>query len=209
MKQLSAGRSILRRVKGSKRSKGSDREEQAFQALVSKFSKIQYLMEQRALIDVVEKAPVGICITNKDYIFEYVNPAYCRIYGYEYSELIGKPFTVVVPEEHRPYLMELHDRFMNQEYELEGEWEVVRKDGKRLNILANAAYVVDEQFKPKKITFVLDRTEEKRAVEAKEHLLQALGRVREAAREIKDAADEKSRKTLTDRLLSLIDSLAR
>ena len=193
---------------GIGKAKASSRREQAFQALVSKFAKIQYLMEQRALIDVVEKAPVGICITNRDYVFEYVNPAYCRIYGYQYDELIGKPFTVVVPEEHRPYLMELHDRFMDQEYELEGEWEVVRKDGKRLSILANAAYVVDERMKPKKITFVLDRTEEKRALERTKRLLESVESARKTAHAMLDAGDEQKRTSLAEKLVAAIDSLS-
>jgi len=201
----------LRRIAaamGIGKAKASSRREQAFQALVSKFAKIQYLMEQRALIDVVEKAPVGICITNRDYVFEYVNPAYCRIYGYQYDELIGKPFTVVVPEEHRPYLMELHDRFMDQEYELEGEWEVVRKDGKRLSILANAAYVVDERMKPKKITFVLDRTEEKRALERTKRLLESVESARKTAHAMLDAGDEQKRTSLAEKLVAAIDSLS-
>lgn len=147
------------------RSRGSkDAGELAFEALVRKFSRIQYLVEQRAFADVVEKAPVGICITNRSYIYEYVNDAYCRIYGYAPEELIGKPFTMVVPEEHRIELQDLHDRFMDQEYELTGEWTVRARDGRPLTILANAAYVRDEKRNPKKITFVLDITERTRAV---------------------------------------------
>lgn len=141
------------------RSKGRKDESQlAFDALVRKFSRIQYLVEQRAFADVVEKAPVGICITNRDYIYEYVNEAYCRTYGYAQEELVGKPFTLVVPKEHRSELVELHDRFMDQEYELSGEWNVRAKDGTPLTILANAVYVRDEKRNPKKITFVLDIT---------------------------------------------------
>ena len=135
----------------------------AFDRLVEKFSRISYLTEQKALLDVVEKAPVGICITNEQRIFEYVNPAYCRIYGYTWEELVGGPFVIVVPPEGRQAMEELHDRFMRKEYELAGEWDVVRKDGTPLRIFANAAYVLDERNRPRKITFVLDVTARRRA----------------------------------------------
>ncbi len=146
------------------RSRARKDDERAFDALVRKFSRIQYLVEQRAFADVVEKAPVGICITNRSYIYEYVNEAYCRVYGYTQEDLVGKPFTMVVPKEHRRELIELHDRFMDQEYELTGEWNVRAKDGTPLTILANAVYVVDEKRNPKKITFVLDITARTRAL---------------------------------------------
>jgi PAS domain S-box-containing protein len=35
--------------------------------------------------------PVGICLTDKDGIYQYVNPAYCRMYGFSKEELIGRP----------------------------------------------------------------------------------------------------------------------
>ena len=203
--------SIISRIIGVlKKTDGfsESREQIALKALAGKFSKIQYLMEQRALFDVIEKTPVGICITNKQYIYEYVNPAYCRIYGYDYQELIGEPFTKVVPEEHRAYLMELHDRFMDQEYELEGEWEVIRKDGRRLSILANAAYVVDEQFNPKKITFVLDRTDEIGARTSMDQLLEKISTARDVAASLIHESDEGKRAVIAKNLMSIFDSLS-
>jgi len=165
---------MFRRVKAllstifERRTKAPTPEQHAFNALVGKFSQIQYLVDRKANLDVIEKAPVGICITNKKYVYEYVNPAYCEIYGYTYDELIGKPFTVVVPPEYQKELTRLHDKFMDQEAELEGEWVVVTKSGELRTILANAAYVIDEQRRPKKITFVLDITQRKAAQAALE-----------------------------------------
>lgn len=184
-----------------------DEETAAFRTLAGKFAKIEYLMQQRALFDVAEKAPVGICITNQNYLYEYINPAYCRIYGYRYEELIGKPFTVVVPEDHRKELTELHDRFMNQEYELEGEWEVVRKDGKRLTILANAAYVVDEQLQPKKITFVLDRTRERRALKRMEEIRARASSAREVLREMTSSPNEADMTESAKKLAQLLEGI--
>lgn len=116
---------------------------------------------ERRFRDIIESTPVGICITNRDRVFEYVNPTYCRLYGYDASELIGQPFTMVVPDENVDQLAELHDEFMGRRYELRGEWRVQTKDGRFLDILADAAYIVDVDSQPKKVTFVVDITDRK------------------------------------------------
>jgi PAS domain S-box-containing protein len=114
---------------------------------------------------IIESTPVGICITDEHGYYEYVNPTYCRLYGYEAEELIGNHFTLVVPEAHRDRLIHLHAEFMGRRYELRGEWEVVRRDGSPLAIIADAAYIIDVDGRPKKVTFVLDISERKRAEE--------------------------------------------
>lgn len=118
---------------------------------------------EERLRSIIEKIPAGLCITNEQQLFEYVNPAYCQIYGYTPQELIDQPFTVVVPPENRPMMQDLHNRFMYDETEIRGEWQVLNKDGQPLTILADAAYIIDTDGKPKKVTFVIDITERKRA----------------------------------------------
>ncbi len=120
---------------------------------------------EKRLREIIETTPVGICITNQSGSYEYVNPPYCRLYQYEAAELLGKHFTMVVPEGDRDRLTELHEEFMGGRCELRGEWTVRRKDGSLLNILADAAYIVDVDEQPKKVTFVVDITDRKRAEE--------------------------------------------
>ena len=36
--------------------------------------------------NVIEKSPVGICISNEQGVFEYTNPAYCTLFGYDAQE---------------------------------------------------------------------------------------------------------------------------
>jgi PAS domain S-box-containing protein len=118
--------------------------------------------QRRALASfrtLVERTPLGLCITNPQGIFEYVNPAYCRLYGYSSDELVGQHFTLVVPEEQRAEITVLHDRFFAGDAELRGEWEVLRNDGQRLHILADAARIEGEDGAPRKLTFVMDITE--------------------------------------------------
>lgn len=120
---------------------------------------------EKRLREIIETTPVGICITNEDGVFEYVNPPYCRLYQYRPEDLLGRHFTVVVPDADRSRLSNLHAEFMGRRWELRGEWRVQRKDGEALNILADAAYIVDIDGKPKKVTFVVDITDRKRAEE--------------------------------------------
>ncbi len=117
---------------------------------------------------ILDATPVGICITNDRGIFEYVNPKYCELYGYTKSELLGQNFTIVVPEENKETMQNLHDEFMGRTYELSGEWEVITKKGKPLSILATAAYITDLSANPKKVTFVVDITQLKRTEKARD-----------------------------------------
>ena len=104
--------------------------------------------------------PAPACITNRQRNFEDVNDAYCRLYDYERDDLIGQPFTMVVPEGAREELGRRHDDFFDYKHEFSGHWNVVRQDGSTRRILANAAYV-DEYTNdhPLKITFVVDVTD--------------------------------------------------
>lgn len=116
---------------------------------------------ERMVREIIETTPVGICITNQFGIFEYVNPTYTKLYGYEIEELIGEHFTIVVPDDYKAELTRLHDKFMGERFEMRGEWTVLRKDGSQLDILADAAYIVDLEGRPKKVTFVVDISQSK------------------------------------------------
>ncbi len=108
---------------------------------------------------IIDATPLGICITNQNYIFEYVNKAYAEIYGYHPSEMIGKPFTMIVQPEKEAFWRDLHDKYIAGYKEIRGEWNTVHKSGKLLTILADAARIVGTDGKPKKVTFVMDVTE--------------------------------------------------
>ena len=115
------------------------------------------------IMTIVQSTPSGICITDEKGFFEYVNPAYCAIYGYQLGELIGKHFTVIVPESHKSWLIELHDKFIAGTNEVRGEWPVRNSNGEGLFILADAVRVIGMDGRPKKVTFVVDITARKKA----------------------------------------------
>ena len=111
------------------------------------------------LATILDATPVGVCITTDEGVFEQVNPAYERLYGYSASELVGRHFTMVVPEGQQEVLASLHDRFIAEGVEIRGEWKVVAKDGLERTILADACRIVGEDGRYRKVTFVLDISE--------------------------------------------------
>ncbi|NJN65564.1 MAG: PAS domain S-box protein [Chloroflexaceae bacterium] len=118
---------------------------------------------EERLRTIIEKIPVGVCITSEQQRFEYANPAYCQIYHYMPDELIGQPFTIVVPPENRQHAADLHDAFMREGTEIRGEWHVVTREGTPLTVLADAAAIIGEDGRPKKVTFAMDITALKQA----------------------------------------------
>jgi PAS domain S-box-containing protein len=118
------------------------------------------LSEREAFLrSIIENTPIGLCITDKNGYFTYVNPSYRRIYGYNSEELIGEHFTLVVPEKLKDNMKELHDRFIAGEEELHGQWEVRGKNGTPMHIIAEAFRHRLPNGEYQKITFVLDISE--------------------------------------------------
>ncbi|MCL7930260.1 sensor domain-containing diguanylate cyclase [Halomonas llamarensis] len=120
-------------------------------------------LSSRDAANMINAAPIGICITNAAGMFEMVNPAYCEFYGYEKEELLGQHFTVVVPKAYRAKLSQLHDAFIagNEIQELRQELEVRCKNGEARTIIAEAARLHGDDGAPRKVTYVIDITSRK------------------------------------------------
>ncbi len=114
---------------------------------------------QESFQRVLEKTPVGICITDDKGYFEYTNPAYRAFYGYSAEELLGNHFSLVVREDHIDILSKLHDDFIDGGTEMRGEWEVRTRAGEYKTILADAALIEEPNETRKKVTFVMDITD--------------------------------------------------
>lgn len=118
-------------------------------------------MAEQRLRQILQQAPLGICITRPDYTFETVNQAYCNIYGYHAEDLLGKPFTVVVPPSKQDWWRKKHDLFLDGQDETRGEFQVLDSRGRTLTILADSTRITGADGTPRKVTFVLDITERK------------------------------------------------
>ncbi|MCC5925929.1 MAG: PAS domain S-box protein [Bacteroidetes bacterium] len=117
---------------------------------------------ERLLHSIFDTTSAGICITDEKGRYVDVNAKYCDIYGYTRDELVGQSFLSVVPEEFGDTLTELHDRFIGGEKELDAEWVVERKDGRRIDVFATARLLEYEDGSRFKITSIHDITESKK-----------------------------------------------
>jgi PAS domain S-box-containing protein len=105
-------------------------------------------------------ADVGMCVTDANRRFVTVNDAYCRIYGYDRTELVGYEFTKVLPELTRAQAADIHDAFIAGASESAGEWQVLHRDGGVVDVQVTAARVVTEG-QTYKVTTVADITAHK------------------------------------------------
>lgn len=104
--------------------------------------------------EIIEGTPLAICITGADATFVAVNDNYTKLYGYSREELIGKSFTVVLPEENKKSLEEYHSRFFVDKYEIIRKWVVKNKAGQLMEIFADAGYNDRIKNQPNKVTLV-------------------------------------------------------
>ncbi len=102
---------------------------------------------------------LGICITDERGRLVQVNQAYCRIYGYREEELIGQPFTIVLPKSDHESAMKLHDDFIQKGMELPALWNVIDKQGRAHRIAVRAGLVNRSDGTRRKITVVTDLIE--------------------------------------------------
>lgn len=104
-------------------------------------------------------AGVGMCVTGIDRRFVAVNREYCRTYGYDEDELLGREFTIVVPAEHKEAAAALHDDFLlRNRGEVSGEWQVIRKNATVATVLITAGRLETAGGEKFKVTTVYDIT---------------------------------------------------
>ncbi len=145
-----------------------------------------------------DESPMGICVTDEKGIYESVNAAYAQMYGYRPEELIGQPFVVVVPEETRARWQLAHDRFIAGKEDVQGEFEVVHRSGKRMMVLADSSRITGSDGKPRKVTYVIDITDRK---EAEQQLRSAEEELRQNLEEM-EATQEQMRQSQAELIKS-------
>lgn len=135
--------------------------EKRLHAIKSTFENNQDLSYQ-----VFNHMPIGICVTDPDGYFTDVNATYCDIYGYTREELLGKNFTIVVPDESKLRLVDLHDQFLKKKFELQGRWQVMGKNQEVFDIITNAAFLYDSTgTEQRKMTLVVRADEMEKTIE--------------------------------------------
>ncbi len=116
-----------------------------------------------------ENSPVGICLTDRDGIYHYVNRTYCDIYGYTREELIGQPFQeMIVPSGHPKTRKEDYARLFETPQAVPlGETELfVRKDGKPIYIQYTSDFVWQNGVPRYLVAMNIDITDKHKALAA-------------------------------------------
>jgi PAS domain S-box-containing protein len=115
---------------------------------------------------IYDTAKIGMCVTDEQGHFVKVNRAYVETYGYDEDELVGQPFTKVLPEDMREYAARVHDDFVHgRSNESSGEWKVKTKSGAVKDVYVTAGRFVTQDGKAFKVTTVEDITDRKRLVD--------------------------------------------
>jgi PAS domain S-box-containing protein len=134
----------------------------------------QALQEITILAQAVKSTSECISITDHKDILLFVNDAFCRTYGYQRQELVGRHIGMVLsPRQQQPGATEVLRRT------LEGGWQGEllnrRKDGTEFPVYLSTAVVRDERGLPAALIGVArDITEQKRAEAQRERLREAM-----------------------------------
>ena len=112
--------------------------------------------------EIFQLSPVGMAVIDHEGVFCSVNPSYCLIYGYRQDELLGRSFTMVFPPPQRERVMALHRDYLDRCGDMDGEWDVLRRDGAALNVISRSITVPGGDGRLHRLVYVVDITDRRR-----------------------------------------------
>jgi diguanylate cyclase (GGDEF)-like protein/PAS domain S-box-containing protein len=115
------------------------------------------LMEQ-----IIQRSPIGVAVIDHDGVLRTVNPSFCQIHGYRQEELLGRSFTLLLPQPEHNRVMALHRDFLDHSADMDGERVVLRRDGSMLNVIAHSIRVPGDEGRWRRLVYVVDITERRR-----------------------------------------------
>lgn len=114
---------------------------------------------------ILQNMSEGVVIANADGALTFVNTVAANLLGYTPAELMGQPWTLIVPPDQQPCVSAANERHRQGEsarYEL----ELVRRDGTRVSVsIASSPYYEQSQWAGTCVVFT-DITERKRTEHA-------------------------------------------
>ncbi len=111
----------------------------------------------------VERAPIGMSVSNEDGTIEVANVAYSRVFGYTSEELVGRQVTSLFPGRYA-LTGGLETEIAQRELEVRG------KSGAPRTILESGLVLTRDDFQRRRVSFVMDITERKQAEQHLEQL---------------------------------------
>ena len=110
----------------------------------------------------VEHAADAIFVSSDDRVYVDANAAACQLSGYTHAELVGKSINDLTPPPALPRLDDDRRQLTQTGGGQIGEWELLRKDGRRVPIEVSVTQLPDRRW----LAFVRDISERKRTEEA-------------------------------------------
>ncbi len=154
----------------------------------------------RLLDQVFDSIQVGVCVISESGRFIRINRTYSELFGYSEAELLGQPFTRVLPHYLHAHAEELHERFLRGEgSDSSLEWQVMCKDGGIRETVVKSTRFESRDGQSYKITTLTDVTGSR----SRERELEQALRFKEQG--LKNAHDEvKDSLALVSRLLKTV-----
>ena len=116
--------------------------------------------------EIIGHAPIGVAVVDFDGRYRSVNPAYCKMYGYAESDLLGHSFTMVLPPAERTAIMARHQAFLTDGGTLRGEFKVLRHDGVTLHVVAESVKIPGDDEHGLRLVYVVDVSAHKQLEES-------------------------------------------
>ncbi len=114
----------------------------------------------RMLEHVFDAIQVGVCVVSQAGRFLRVNRAYSDVFGYSEEDLLGKPFTMILPRHLHAHAEELHERFVRGEQTNSTlDWQVVCADGDVREAVVKSVRFESRDGQVFKITTITDVTD--------------------------------------------------
>lgn len=120
-------------------------------------------------------APIGISMMDEEGRFVRVNKAFCEFFAYTETELLGREFTITMPEAGREAQRGQYQRFIREGHEPRAEHAVQTKTGATKHVLTDACRITGQNGRYHKVSFIIDISERKHLEEemqVKNRLLQ-------------------------------------
>jgi PAS domain S-box-containing protein len=114
---------------------------------VSRRERLERLLKETSerLESLLENTPASVIITDRQGVIQYTNPAAEQLYGYSKDELLGKHFSVIVPEPGVETVTSLVNRVLSGEALRNIEAERITKQGEARNIILTLSPIKDHE----------------------------------------------------------------
>ncbi|KAB1185001.1 MULTISPECIES: PAS domain S-box protein [Haloferax] len=165
----------------------------------------QHERQLQAFRKAVEQAGHSVYLTDTDGILEYVNPAFEELTGYDATEAVGNPPSILTADEH-------DDAFYDDLWQTvlsgkvwHGEVTNRRKSGERYTVNQTIAPVVDEHGEIDRFVAVnADITEQKRREETLERHRNKLERIQQVTESLRPLNRELARASTREEVRRLV-----